>query len=136
MDNAKIVIDAKVSGRLKNMYRLPDGRVKDIRDEGGNAYEAWENEKKPRTFKLNVMQIEYFQKQTYPIVKVECRKKNISSLGEFWYKDWNDSKIYDVEITKVGEKTVTMVKLASGKTIYLDNDVSEIENALNGVCGV
>lgn len=45
----------------------------------------------------------------------------------------DNNKIYDITIKTVGEKTVTMVKLVSGDVVYVDEDVSVFENALNSI---
>lgn len=127
----KLAIDVTVSGSLKSGYRLPNGDIKYFTDKSG-GYFAWDSAK-PYTFKLNAFAIEKFQKQTYPIVDVSIKKKDISKLKEFWYSGWDDNKIYDITIKTIGEKTVTMVKTMSGAVLYVDEDVSVFENALNGI---
>ena len=125
----KLVIDVTVSGSLKSAYRLPDGDIKYFTGKSG-IYLVW-GSTKPYTFKLNALAIEKFQKQTYPIVDVSIKKKDTSKSKEFWYSGWDVSKIYDIMIKTVGEKTVTMIKTMSGDVIYVDEDVSVFENALN-----
>ena len=127
----KLSIDVTVSGSLKSAYRFPNGDIKYFTDKSGRCL-VWESAK-PYTFKLNALAIEKFQKQTYPIVDVSIKKKNISKLKEFWYSGWDVSKIYDITIKTVGEKTVTMVKTVSGAVLYVDEDVSIFENALNSI---
>lgn len=127
----KLVIDVTVSGSPKSWYRLPDGGIKYFTDKSG-GYLVWDSTK-PYTFKLNALAIEKFQKQTYPVVDVSIKKKNISKLKEFWYSDWDVNKIYDIMIKIIGEKTVTMVKTVSGTVVYVDEDVSVFENALNSI---
>ena len=127
----KLAIDVTVSGSLKSCYRLPDGDIKYFTGKSG-IYLVW-GSAEPYTFKLNALAIEKFQKQTYPIVDVSIKKKDISKLKEFWYSGWDVSKIYDITIKTVGEKTVTMVKTVSGAVLYVDEDVSVFENALNGI---
>lgn len=127
----KLAIDVTVSGSLKSGYRLPNGDIKYFTDKPG-GYLVW-NSAKPYTFKINALAIEKFQKQTYPIVDVSIKKKDISKLKEFWYSGWDDNKIYDITMKTVGEKTVTMVKTVSGAVAYVDEDVSVFENALNGI---
>lgn len=127
----KLAIDVTVSGSPKSWYRLPDGGRQYFTDKSG-GYLVWDSAK-PYTFKFNALAIEKFQKQTYPVVDVSIKKKNISKLKEFWYSGWNNDKIYDIEIKTVGEKIVTMVKTMSGDVYYVDEDVSVFENALNGI---
>ena len=128
-----ISVDVTVSGCLKSMYRLPNGKLRDFKDKDNNSYSVWLEDKKPRSFKINVLNVEYYQKQTYPIVEVEFRRKNVSKLYEWWWGDFDSSKVWDVKIKKKGEKTVTMVRIGE-QTMHIDNDVSEIENALNSIC--
>jgi hypothetical protein len=128
-----ISIDVVASGDIRCMYKLPNGKLRNFVDKDGNAYDVWKSCEKPRSFKMNVLQIEYYQKQTYPIVEVEIRRKDVSKLYEWWIGDWDPLKIWDVNIRKKGEKTVVMVKIGD-QIMYLDNDVSEIESALNSVC--
>lgn len=127
----KLAIDVTVSGSRKCCYGLPNGDIKYFTDKSGR-YLVWDSAK-PYTFKLNALAIEKFQKQTYPIVDVSVKKKDISKIKEFWYSGWDDNKIYDITIKTVGEKTVTMVKMASGDVIYVDEDISVFENALNSI---
>ena len=127
----KLAIDVTVSGSQKCCYRLPNGNIKYFTDKSGR-YLVWDSAKS-YTFKLNALVIEKFQKQKYPIVDVSIKKKNISKLKEFWYRGWDDNRIYDITIKTVGEKTVTMVKLVSGNVVYVDEDVSIFENALNSI---
>ena len=127
----KLAIDVTVSGSLKSAYRLPNGDIKYFTDKSGR-YLVWDSAKS-YTFKLNALVIEKFQKQKYPIVDVSIKKKNISKLKEFWYRGWDDNKIYDITIKTVGEKTVTMVKTVSGDVLYVDEDISVFENALNSI---
>ena len=127
----KLAIDVTASGSLKSGYRLPNGDIKYFTDKSG-GYLAWDSAK-PYTFKLNALAIEKFQKQTYPIVDVSIKKKDISKLKEFWYSGWDDNKIYDITIKTVGEKTVTMVKTVSGDVLYVDEDISVFENVLNSI---
>ena len=127
----KLVIDVTVSGSLKSAYRLPNGDIKYFTDKLGE-YLVWDSAKS-YTFKLNALVIEKFQKQKYPIVDVSIKKKNISKLKEFLYRCLDNNKIYDITIKTVGEKTVTMVKLVSGDVVYVDEDVSVFENALNSI---
>lgn len=127
----KLAIDVTVSGSLKAGYRLPNGDMKYFTGKSGE-YFVWDSVK-PYTFKLNALAIEKFQKQTYPVVDVSIKKKNISKLKEFWYSDWDVNKIYDITIKTIGEKTVTMIKTVSGAVAYVDEDVSVFENALNGI---
>lgn len=126
----KLAIDVTVSGSLKSGYRLPNGDIEYFTGKSG-GYLVW-NGDKPYTFKLNALAVEKFQKQTYPVVDVSIKKKDISKLKEFWYSCWDVNKIYDVSVKKVGEKTVTMVKTASGDVHYVDEDVSVFEDAMNG----
>ena len=125
----KLAIDVTVSGSLKSCYRLPNGDIEYFTGKSG-IYLVW-GSAEPYTFKLNALAIEKFQKQTYPIVDVSIKKKDISKLKEFWYNGWDVSKIYDIIIKTVGEKTVTMIKTMSGDVMYVDEDVSVFENALN-----
>ena len=127
----KLAIDVTVSGSRKCCYGLPNGDIKYFTDKSGR-YLVWDSAK-PYTFKLNALAIEKFQKQTYPIVDVSIKKKDISKLKEFWYSGWDDNKIYDITIKTVGEKTVTMVKTVSGDVLYVDEDISVFENALNSI---
>jgi len=127
----KLVIDVTISGSLKSGYRLPNGDIKYFTGKFGE-YMVWKNGKS-YTFKINALAIEKFQKQTYPIVDVSVKKKNISKLKEFWYSGWDINKIYDITIKPVGEKTVTMVKTTSGDVMYVDEDISVFENVLNGI---
>lgn len=127
----KLVIDITVSGSLKSGYRLPNGDIKYFTSKSG-GYFTWDSTK-PYTFKLNALAIEKFQKQTYPVVDISIKKKDISKLKEFWYSGWDYNKIYDITVKTVGEKTVTMVKTTSGDVYYVDEDVSIFENALNGI---
>ena len=129
----KLAIDVTVSGSLKSGYRLPNGDIKYFTGKSGE-YLVWDNDK-PHTFKLNALAIEKFQKQTYPVVEVSVKKKDISKLKEFWYSGWDVNKIYDITVKTVGEKTVTMVKTAAGGVYYVDEDVSVFEDALNGIAG-
>ena len=125
----KLAINVTVSGSLKSCYRLPNGDIEYFTDKLGRYLVL--DSAKPYTFKLNALAIEKFQKQTYPIVDVSIKKKDISKLKEFWYSGWDVSKIYDIIIKTVGEKTVTMIKTMSGDVMYVDEDVSVFENALN-----
>lgn len=127
----KLAIDVTVSGSLKSGYKFPNGDIKYFTGKSG-GYFVW-GSAKPYTFKLNALAIEKFQKQTYPVVDVSIKKKDISKLKEFWYSGWNDNKIYDITIKTIGEKTVTMVKTVSGDVYYVDEDVSVFENVLNGI---
>ena len=127
----KLAIYVTVSGLLKSCYRLPNGDIKYFTNKSG-IYLVW-GSAKPYTFKFNALAIEKFQKQTYPVVDVSIKKKDISKLKELWYSGWDVSKIYDITIKIVGEKTVTMVKTMSGDVMYVDEDVSVFENALNGI---
>ena len=127
----KLAIDVTVSGSPKSWYRLPDGGRQYFTDKS-SGYLVWDSIK-PYTFKLNALAIEKFQKQTYPVVDVSIKKKNISKLKEFWYSDCDVNKIYDITIKIVGEKTATMIKTVSGAVIYVDEDVSVFENTLNGI---
>lgn len=128
-----IIIDAIVSGYIVDSYRLPNGHIRTFLDENGHVYRVWKKDEKPLSFKLNAVQIEYFQQQTYPIVEVEAKRRNISKLREWWWTSWNDEKIWDVNVKKIGEKTVTMIKTISGKIMYLDQDVSIVEKAINSI---
>lgn len=127
----KLAIDVTVSGSLKSGYRLPNGDIEYFTGKSG-GYLVWDGAK-PYTFKINALAVEKFQKQTYPVVDVSIKKKDISKLKEFWYSCWDVNKIYDITIKTVGEKTVTMVKTVSGAVSYVDEDVSIFENALNGI---
>jgi len=127
------VIDAVVSGYTDDSFRLPNGYLHYFKDDDNKIFNVWKTYEKPMAFKLNALQIEYFQQQTYPIIEIKCRRKNISKFKEWWWTNWNDDKIYDIEINKVGEKTVTMVKTVSGKIMYLDQDVSAVETAVDSV---
>ena len=127
----KPAIDVTVSGSPKSGYRLPNGDIKYFTGKSA-GYFVWDSAK-PYTFKLNALAIEKFQKQTYPVVDVSVKKKDISKLKEFWYSFWDVNKIYDMTIKTVGKKTVTMVKTVSGAVLYVDEDVSVFENALNGI---
>ena len=129
----KLAIDVTVSGSLKSGYRLPNGDIEYFTGKSG-GYLVWDSAD-PYTFKLNALAVEKFRKQTYPIVDVSIKKKDISKLKEFWYSGWDNSKIYDITVKKAGEKTVTMVKTASGDVYYVDEDVSVFEDALNSVVG-
>lgn len=128
-----IIIDVIISGYIVDSYRLPNGHICTFLDENRHAYSVWKEDEKPISFKLNAVQIEYFQQQTYPIVEVETKRRNISKLREWWWTGWNDEKIWDVNVKKIGEKTVTMIKTISGKIMYLDQDVSVVEKAINSI---
>jgi hypothetical protein len=129
----KLAIDVTVSGSPKSRYMLPNGDIKHFTGKSG-GYSVWDAAE-PRTFKLNALAVEKFQKQTYPVVDVSAKKKDISRLKEFWYSGWDANKIYDIAVKTVGEKTVTMVKTVSGDVYYVDEDVSVFEDALNGITG-
>lgn len=131
----KIAIDVTVSGSPKSMYRLPNGDIECFTDKSGNGYSVWDGAEPHTTFKLNALAVEKFQKQTYPVVDVSVRKKDVSKLKKFWYSCCGANRIYDITIKTVGEKTVTMVKTASGGVYYVDEDVSVFEDALNGIAG-
>lgn len=131
----KPAMDVTVSGTPVPYYRLPGGGLRPFVGESGAAYDAWKAEP-PRAFKLNALAVETFQKQTYPVVNVSIKEKDVSWFAKFWYKDWKDEKLYDVTITPVGEKTVTMVKTVSGSVFYFDEDVTAFENAINSAKGV
>lgn len=128
----KLAIDVTVSGSPKSMYRLPNGDIECFTDKFGNGYSAWDAAE-PYAFKLSALAVEKFQKQTYPVVDVSVRKKDVSKLKKLWYSCCGANRIYDITIKTVGEKTVTMVKTASGGVYYVDEDVSVFEDALNGI---
>ena len=113
----KLAIDVTVSGSLKSAYRLPDGDIKYFTGKSG-IYLVWDSAE-PYTFKLNALAIEKFQKQTYPIVDVSIKKKDISKLKEFWYSVLYVSKIYHITINTLGDNTVTIVKTVSGPVLYV-----------------
>lgn len=133
MTEKGIAVDVTVSGYPVESYRTPNGNIHSFLDPSGKPYSVWKDNGKPYSFKLNAAQIEYFQPQTYPVLDVKCRRKSSSfpKLREWWYGGWNDFKIWDVDMTKSGEKTITMVKTASGQVMYLDEDVSVFEDAVN-----
>lgn len=128
-----IAVEVTVSGYPVDSYRMPNGNVHNFKDPAGKPFSVWKDNDKPYSFKLNAAQIEYFQAQTYPILDVTCKRKpgRFPKLREWWYSGWNDFQIWDVDMPKLGEKTVTMVKTASGQVMHLDEDVSVFENAVN-----
>jgi hypothetical protein len=70
------------------------------------------------------MCIEKFYQETFPTVEITCKRKNVSKLYEWFWKGSDSSKVYDVNITKTGEKTVTVLKMSSGNVMIVDEDIS------------
>ena len=133
MENS-IAVEVTESGSLKCAYRTPDNNIhyfssKDIGDTAPYVWTSFE----PVKFKINALNIEKFFQHTYPIVKVTFNRKNVSKLYEWWWKGFNSFKIYDVNVAKTAEKTVTVLKMSSGNVMYVDEDISVFENALNGL---
>jgi hypothetical protein len=132
-----VVIDVTVSsGYIEYRYDLPDGESYPYINDKNEIYSVWKpyKNRKPKTFKLNTLNIEKFESITLPIVNVVCnKKKNISLWHKFLYSGINSLKLYDVEITKVSEKTITKINLVSGDIIFIDEDISIVKNAIDSI---
>ena len=130
MEN-NIAIEVTQSGTFKTKYRTPDGNYHRFpRKEIGDA--VWSSFESVKCT-INALCIEKFYQETFPTVEVTCKRKNVSKLYEWFWKGSDSSKVYDVSITKTGEKTVTVLKMSSGNVMIVDEDISVFENALNSV---
>lgn len=87
----------------------------------------------PSKFTLNALAVETFWTETYPIVDVKISER--PRIGRFkkWFFGDCPGKIYDITQTAAGFKTVTYVKLISGREIYVDEDAGVIKAAINSV---
>ena len=120
--------EVTVSGHVAEMYRRPDGEMDWL------PAQAWKSDP-PLREKINVLALESFRETSYPIVSVTCRRKDVSKLYEWFWKDWDSSKVYDVNVVKTGEKKLTRLTFVSGRTMLVDEDVSVFKDALNGLTG-
>ena len=124
----EIAVEVTVSGHVAEMYRRPDGEMDWL------PAQAWKSDP-PLCEKINVLALESFQETSYPVVSVTCRRKDVSKLYEWFWKGWDSSRVYDVNVVKIGEKKLTRLTFVSGRTMLVDEDVSVFKDALNGLAG-
>lgn len=98
----------------------------------GKPVDAWKSVA-PSKFTLNALAVETFWTETYPIVDVKISER--PGIGRFrkWFFSDCPNEIYDITQTAAGFKTVTYVKLISGREIYVDEDAGVIKAAINSV---
>lgn len=133
----KVVLDLTVSGEISQWFKMPDGSLRFYEDEEtGVIYEkVWRPFKSttPETFKINAFQVVSFKKITLPVVELENTKKKVSRLYEWLCEDFNIDMVYDAKVTKTSNKDITVVKLSTGETLTVDQDISYIENTINSL---
>ena len=133
----KVVLDLTVSGEISQWFEMPNGSLRcyENKETGGIYAKVWRPFKSttPETFKINAFQVVSFKKITLPVVELEITKKKVSRLYEWFWGDFNIDMIYDTKVTKTSDKDLTVVKLSTGETLTVDQDISYIENAINSI---
>lgn len=122
-------INVTVSGCPYSEYRLPNGKYKQFTFQGYDQY--WHVYKAEKSFDMNLLNIETFEKQVYPIVDICCKEKPVPWLKKFWWSGWRDDLLYDVSIKLKQLKEVTFVTMRSGRGFYIDESVDCLKNALD-----
>jgi hypothetical protein len=133
----KVVLDLTVSGEISEWFTMPNGSLRCYKNKetGGIYANVWRPFKSttPKTFKINAFQVVSFKKITLPVVELEITKKKVSRLYEWFWEDFNIDMIYDTKVTKTSNKDITVVKLSTGETLTVDQDISYIENTINSL---
>lgn len=130
MENAsrKIAVDVTETGNVVFYARLLDGEFKKFPD---GIWKDWGGFK--HEFTVNALQIARFKALEVPVVQVSCkRKKGVGSLKAWWWRGMDNDKVYDIEVKELGRKKVTMLKLASGETYYVDEPADVFRAAIDG----
>ena len=123
---ADIAIDVTESGSIVYYASLLDGESKYI---STGAWKEWGWQNK---FTVNALQISTFKEIEVPIVEVKCvRKPGVGRLRAWWWRGWDNSKVYDIEVKEVGKKKITMLKLSSGDVHYVNEPAEVFRNAID-----
>ena len=123
------IIEVIESGCPYDEYISPNGEYKRFDFDGYREY--WHAYKDKKSFAVNLLNIETFEKRVYPIVDICCKEKPVSWLKKFWWSGWRDDLLYDVSIKVLDMKEVTFVTMRSGRRFYIDESVECLENALD-----
>ena len=125
----KIAVDVAETGGVVFYAQLLDGELKKFPD---GIWKDWGGFK--HEFTVNTLQVAYFKEIEVPIVRVSCkRKKGVGALKAWWWRGWDNDKVYDIEVKELGKKKVTMLKMASGETYYVDEPAELFRSALDSV---
>ena len=123
-------LDATLSGYPENRIQLPNGDwiyLSLVNDYG--LY--WRQYNKPKTMTLHLVNIEWFETLTYPLIEYNIKEKPISWFKKIWYDGWNYAKIYDINIKQIGFKTLTKVYMRSKVSFIIDESAECLKNALD-----
>lgn len=122
-------IEVTVSGYVNNTYELPDDSVWESHfcDYHFVAY------KYPKSFSVNLLNVETFREISYPILEHKIELKKISWLKRLVYAFICPDKesLYNIEHKQIGVKTVTWLKMRSGDKYMVDESAMCIQNALD-----
>jgi hypothetical protein len=125
-----ITIELTTSGYPRREFLYKGEFIKFNLD--GKNVDAWKSVP-PEKFMLNALAVETFRTETYPIVDVKITDKpGIGPLRRWFFGD-RPCKIYDIIQTAAGSKTVTYLKLVSGREVYVDENAGVIKAAINSV---
>lgn len=123
-------LDVTLSGYPENTIQLPNGDwiyLSLVNDYG--LY--WRQYNKPKTMTLHLVNIEWFETLTYPLIEYSIKKKPIFWFKKFWYDGWNYDKIYDINIKQIGLKVLTKVYMRSKQSFIIDESAECLKNALD-----
>lgn len=78
---------------------------------------------------INLVNIETLKALKLPILKVKAKEKDLT----WWQKflAWRPIDLYDVDIQVVGTMEATRISFRSGATMYVDESIDCIKNALD-----
>lgn len=97
-----------------------------------NIYKVWKSTYERKTT-INLLNVDEFYEETYPILEFEFVDRGLGWFRKFLNKGWDDNKIYEVRIKKIGDKKITHIKMNSGKEYLADQDYSEIKKLIDNI---
>lgn len=123
-------INITESGTTVEYFKYPNGELGRLRLDG-ECCSSWK-QTGVYSCTLNAACIETFKELTFPIVKIEIVDKGCGLFKRWWWKGCRDNILFDVKITKVDEKKVTLIKTVSGITYMVDQTYDEVKAAVDG----
>lgn len=119
-----------ISGDIRTMYRLPNGSYADIVID--HHFTAVWKDCPPYSRVINICNIEQLNEQKIPIVDIKASwKPGVNALQKWWWENWNNEKVMDIDIKVKEYKTVTWVKMVSGETFLVDQSLLDFYDAFN-----